>query len=610
MPTETLAAAGRPGWRRIGPEAVVSLLAAIIFLSCLGSVDLWGKREQRASAEVLDTVSRHHWLVAEIQGRPRLEKPPLPRWIAAALMLASGRRDEWIIRLPGAAFALGTIALAYLLGRRLGGRDVGLASALILCSSGLFVGEMRQAGNDGPLAFFTTLALFAAWRVLHDIEAAVDRPRSWRLTFYAALGLGFLCKGPIVVLLTSAAIVPYLIQARRLGPGLRRLVDGTGLLLFAAIAMSWPACVLRHDPNAFGVWMTEMSEKTGLLGTLAHRRYSWLVGYWPEVMFPWSVVAMAALIVPFLKGREETGDEGAGPAAWFAWWWAVSNMGILCLWTVAKPYYYLPCAPAMALLAGDAWIRLSRRARGTAPGRGRSTARVVLQVQWVLIFVGAALFPVAMRTSVPATVWLWTIPPSVALAVGVILSVGAWRRGSDAMAMAPIVAALGLGVVIVYGVLAPADDPRRSHRELAGVLGRLVPPEARTIYFYNQVDEGLWFYLRGLDLAPVPGTQPRYSTAYDLAAAFQARRQASETLELLDARREGLEKRALLRWLDDRGPSEYLLIRSSLYDRYAPELSGRASPVFRESGLSRNELVLLRTVGRTPLASSESPLRR
>src|SRR5689334_6702117 len=100
MPTETLAADARPGWRLGWPEALLGLLAAVIFLGCLGSVDLWGKREQRATAEAIDTIERHHWLLAEIQGRPRLEKPPLPRWLIAASMLVTGRRDEWAIRLP------------------------------------------------------------------------------------------------------------------------------------------------------------------------------------------------------------------------------------------------------------------------------------------------------------------------------------------------------------------------------------------------------------------------------------------------------------------------------------------------------------------------------
>ena len=93
--------------RRRWPEMVLGLLACLIFLGSLGSLELWGKREQRAAAEALDTVDNNHWLVAEIQGRPRLEKPPLPRWTAALLLTVTGRREEWIIRLPGALLGPG-----------------------------------------------------------------------------------------------------------------------------------------------------------------------------------------------------------------------------------------------------------------------------------------------------------------------------------------------------------------------------------------------------------------------------------------------------------------------------------------------------------------------
>ncbi len=603
MPRENVADA-RGGWRGRWPEGFVGLLAAVIFLGCLGSVDLWGKREQRAAAEAIDTADRHHWLVAEIQGRPRLEKPPLPRWTIAALMLVTGRRDEWVVRLPAAACALGTVALVYALGRRMGGRGVGLASAMILSSSGLFVGEMRQAGPDGPLAFFTTLALYAAWR-------AFDEGRPWRWLFHAALALGFLCKGPIVLMLTAVAIVPPLIQAGRLRAGLRRLVDAPGLLIFAAIAASWPAAVAWHDANAPGLWLLEMSEKTGVLGTLRHRWHAPLARYWPAMMFPWSVVAMAALALPFLARASRERGAGAPSPTWFAWWWAAGNMGVLSLWAVAKPNYYLPCVPGLALLAGTGWVRWAALARGTsAPGGGRA-ARAVLQAQWVVLFVGGILAAIAVQPWIPRSFGPLAFAMAAVLAAGVAASVVAWRRGADAMALSPIASALAMGVVVVYGVLAPAENPRRGHRELARTLAQLVPPHVRSIHFYNQVDEGLEFYLRGLDLLPVPGTQPRYSTAYDLARAHQARREEAETIDLLDARREDAEKRALLEWLDRRDPAEpYLLIRASLCERYARELAGRVTPVLRESGLGRPELVLLRAPGRPPIAATGPPTLR
>ena len=96
-----------------GPKPLLVLLAGAVFLGCLGSVELWGKREQRAAAEAIDTVDHDHWLVAQIQGRPRLEKPPLPRWSIAALMLLTGRRDLWMIRLPGALAGVATVAIVF-----------------------------------------------------------------------------------------------------------------------------------------------------------------------------------------------------------------------------------------------------------------------------------------------------------------------------------------------------------------------------------------------------------------------------------------------------------------------------------------------------------------
>src|SRR5262249_7792839 len=103
----TMPNAGVEWARRRAPGVLLGAMAAVVFLGGLGSVDLWGKREQRASAEAIDTIDRGHWLVAEIQGRPRLEKPPLPRWTIATLMILSGRRDEWVVRLPSALSALG-----------------------------------------------------------------------------------------------------------------------------------------------------------------------------------------------------------------------------------------------------------------------------------------------------------------------------------------------------------------------------------------------------------------------------------------------------------------------------------------------------------------------
>jgi hypothetical protein len=147
---------------------------------------------------------------------------------------------------------------------------------------------------------------------------------------------------------------------------------------------------------------------------------------------------------------------------------------------------------------------------------------------------------------------------------------------------------------------------------LAQTIRRIVPQDVRTLRFFHEIDEGLWFYLNGLDLVPVPGSPPRYNTAYDLVDASRTRRLPSRTIEVLDARRQGRDERLLIQWLDHDEPgTPYLLIRSELYDQWAPELSRRVTPLFRETGLKRNELVLLHVDGRRPLAAATTaPARR
>ena len=146
--------------------------------------------------------------------------------------------------------------------------------------------------------------------------------------------------------------------------------------------------------------------------------------------------------------------------------------------------------------------------------------------------------------------WPWSLALAAALAVAVVVSVHAWRRGADAMALAPITAAWPW-----VSWSSTASSPRPITRGAAtaswpATLGRLVPRDVRSVHFFNEVDEGLWFYLDGLDLLPVPGTQPRYNTAYDLAGPIAPAAIRPTRSETLDVRREALEKQALLHWLD------------------------------------------------------------
>jgi hypothetical protein len=314
---------------------------------------------------------------------------------------------------------------------------------------------------------------------------------------------------------------------------------------------------------------------------------------------PWVFLATTGALLPLLpRGRSYR------PRVWFPWSWSVGNLIMFCLWSVAKPNYYLPCLPGVALLVGLEWVRLTRAARDAAPAT--SVARRVLQLHWVLLFVAAAVAPVVARQVSPGDV-LPIAAFSAAVLAAVVLSALAWRRGADAGALAPLVVASTLGVVLVYGVIAPRQNAARSHRGLAATLDQILPPDARTVMFYQELDEGLWFYLHDRALVPVPGSQSRYNRGFDLLTDYR-----NGVLVLDPNKRHDAETQNLVNWLaDPKRPSSYVLIRKKLYEPIAPALAGRAAPVLREQGLSRNELILLRANPPGAVATGhEDELRR
>jgi FtsH-binding integral membrane protein len=372
---------------------------------------------------------------------------------------------------------------------------------------------------------------------------------------------------------------------------MRQLADGRGLLLFLLLALSWPVPVWLNDPNAARVWLLEMGQKTGTAGIAHHRQHEVLAADWFWMTAPWVIPATTAVILTCLpRGR------GLTRRIWFPWWWSVANMAMFCLWKVAKPNYYLPCLPGVALLIGIEWVRLTRTAR--AAGAGTSLPRRILQLHWVVLFVGALIAPVAARQLAPAEAG-WVAAASAAVAVGAVASAWAWRRGADAGALAPLVAAWAVVVAIVYGAIGPAYNASKSHRALAATLDRILPPDERNLMFFEELDEGLWFYLRDHTLTPVPGSQPRYNAGFDMDDDYKGGR-----LELDPNKRMEKKKQVLIDWLT--GPdrdARYVLIRDQLYDLFAPALGGLATPIHRERGVSRHGVVLLRLAPPGPLAA-------
>ena len=594
-------------WWASGPEWLLAVVASLACLGWLGSTELWGKREQRAAAEALDTVQHGHWLVGQVQGRPRLEKPPLPRWISAGLMLASGRRDEVIVRLPNALAALGLVGLVYLWGRSIGGRAVGLAGGFALAATPFFLVEMRQAGNDGLLALMATLGLFAAYRRV-GLEPD-DEPGSgrWSLLCHLAIGLGFLCKGPVILLWVGLPVVGFLATQRRVGSRLRLLIDLPGMVILAGLVLVWPLAVAVRYPESVGVWWLEIGQKTGALGVEhGNARGSILVEALGTTL-PWTPLVVGAWLGPLRRWRSRRlGVEAAAtsPALALAWWSAFAPLAVLGLWDVAKPSYYLPALPAVAVLVGAGWIDLARRARLALGGR---SARWALQLTWSSLFAATLAAPVVVHET--ASTWFaLSVGTSLILGLATLASARAWHLGRDSTSLASLASGLVAVCLIGYGVIAPTQNATRGHRTLALDLTRTLPPGA-TAWFLDDLDEALWFYGPGLDLQPVPplaAARPATNRGHTLRATVPPGQTRAEAI----ATRTRATVDRLTTWAHQTGPGAYLLVRGKFLDRLGPDLPPTITPVYRETGVDRPDLVLLQAGTTANVATRPELIRR
>ncbi len=149
--------------------------------------------ESRNLITAREMVEYNNWLVPTMNGTLRLEKPPLPTWIAGVI--------EWIApdnialqRTAAGMMAMLLVFFMYFLGTGMTKRPLyGLVSALVLCTSFNIILMGRTASWDIYCHSFMLGAIYFFFRAF-ELEGACWRDFLLAGTF---MGLSFLGKGPV-----------------------------------------------------------------------------------------------------------------------------------------------------------------------------------------------------------------------------------------------------------------------------------------------------------------------------------------------------------------------------------------------------------------------------
>ncbi|MBI3413820.1 MAG: glycosyltransferase family 39 protein [Verrucomicrobia bacterium] len=343
---------------------ILLALAALSLLAGLGTHGLIEPDEGRYAELGREMAADGDWLIPHLNGNPHFQKPPMIYWATAASLKIFGVSAA-SARLPSALAGLGIVALTFAVARVLFGRAIAVVATAILISSFEFFVLARTITPDMLMSFWITAAI--ACLVFY-----VKRGQRWyfQLGFFAAMGLGFMTKGPMALIIPISAAVCWQRAARRAGESFRLRWE-MGMPFTLGIALSWfVVASLRHPALFDYFWRFELVER---FASKAHGRAKPFWFFFPVLVagfFPWSFF-LPALVRQLWTNRRELRSwplthwplidwvlrlvgklgvlAGKTPTHWLLLGWVVPPFIILSISGSKLPTYILPLFPGLAI---------------------------------------------------------------------------------------------------------------------------------------------------------------------------------------------------------------------------------------------------------------------
>lgn len=324
----------------------------ILFLLCCvaffvnNSVILPDIMESRNIVTAREMVHDGNWMVPTMNGELRLEKPPLPTWIAGAVEYITPDNISAQRAMAGLA-GMVLICFFYLLGEKITrNKDYAFIASLLLltCYNVILMG--RTATWDIYCHAFMMGAIYFMYRGFYEDKHIYK----WFLWAGIFLGLSFLSKGPVSF---YALLLPFLICTFVYKkPQVKgKVIAITIMILLCLILSSWwylyiwefhqeaVQCVLHKESSAWA----------------DHNVRPWYY-YWKFFLETgvWSLLMITTLMIPFWKKRVQFHREYI-----FAISWTLIMLVLLSFMPEKKPRYLLPmmipCCYSMAYLIFYWW---------------------------------------------------------------------------------------------------------------------------------------------------------------------------------------------------------------------------------------------------------------
>ena len=317
----------------------VLIAAALLLVAGAGSLPLLDPDESRFARTSVEMLASQDLVVPRFEGQPRLVKPPLLHWIQIALFRVLGP-TELAARLPAGLATLGSLAIVGWIARRRFGWEGALWGVAVMATMPLVV----ACGRLGTLDALLSVHVLAV--VALDIAEPEEGGRSKALAIGFLLGLAFLAKGPVgVVLPVLMVLAGRTACGRDILPAWRELARGLA---------GWCVVVLP--------WGLAFLDRIGVAGTLALVRRESLERFFSggeHIEPPWFVLAVLIVgtwpwIGPVAIGIARSALRRSDPASRTAVYAGAALLIGVLFFSISRSKlasYVLPLAPFAAIVA-------------------------------------------------------------------------------------------------------------------------------------------------------------------------------------------------------------------------------------------------------------------
>ncbi len=320
---------------------ILVIAGILVFYAGIGSLDIYALDEAKNAECAREMLETGNSIVPTFNYELRTDKPPLHYYfmMIGYKLFGVGALGA---RFFGALMGLGTVLLVYLFGKRFMDEKTGWMSAIILLVSLHFAIQMHMAVPDPYLIFFLTLGFFAFYGQCHE------KKYQWTywFLFYASIGLGLLCKGPIALGLTGIVALLYLVMSGQFTLGrIWSLQPFLGIALSLAIAFPWYYRVHIATQGAF----TEGFFLDHNLNRFSDSKE----GHGGSIFLPTLFVFMGFLgVLPFLFSSIRQAIQVKKPLLIYSLLVALTVTGFFSFSGTKLPNYTVPSYPFLAIVIG------------------------------------------------------------------------------------------------------------------------------------------------------------------------------------------------------------------------------------------------------------------